>query len=128
MAVYENLPAYKAAYDLLLEVYKMNVNLTREYRHTLGENLKNELKDLIVCIYKANNADELTKEENLRCVREHIVVIKLYMRILLDLKQVTLKRFVALSYKVEDLYKQVNAWHKSAVKKVSLKHPESSQV
>lgn len=127
MAIYENLPAYKAAYDMLLEVYRMNLNLTREYRHTLGENLKNEFKELIICIYKANS-DDVNKEEYLRNARERIVVIKLYMRMLHDLKQITLKRFAALTQKTEELSKQINAWHKSAVKKRITRYPESPQV
>lgn len=127
MAVYENLPAYKAAYDLLLEVYKMNMNLTREHRHTIGESLKNEFKELIVCIYKANS-DDVKKEECLRRAREHVVVIKLYMRMLHDLKQISLKRFAALTQKNEELSKQINAWYKSTVKKRSVRYPESPQV
>ncbi|MCD7968873.1 MAG: four helix bundle protein [Alistipes sp.] len=127
MAVYDNLPAYKAAYDLLLDVFKMNINLTREHRFTLGEKLKLELIELIKCIYRANSS-ELAKEQNLRSAREHIVVVKLYMRILHDLKQISLKRFVALSERTEDLSKQITAWHKSAAKKRSAAGPESVQV
>lgn len=116
MAAYDNLPVYKATYDLLLEVYKMSINLTREYRHTLGEKLKNELTDLLVTIYKAN-VDEGLKEPNLRKAREHVVVIKVYMRMLHDLGQIKLKRFVALNEKAENLSIQFANWHKSVINK-----------
>ena len=116
MAIYENLPAYKAAYDLLMDVFKMNIHLTREYRYTLGEKLKNELSGLIVTIYKAN-VNDATKESNLSSARESIVLVKLYMRMLHDLNQINLKRFVALSEKTENLSKQITAWHKSTVSK-----------
>ena len=127
MALYENLPVYKAAYDLLLEIYKMNIHLTKEYRYTLGENLKKELTELLVCIYKAN-VDVGTKAANLQNAREHMVVIKLHMRMMHDLKQITQKRFVALSEKADGLSKQIVAWHKSAVKNAVSKNPESSSV
>ena len=116
MAIYENLPAYKAAYDLLLDVFKMNIHLTREYRYTLGEKLKNDLTTLIVTIYKAN-VDDAMKESNLSHAREYVVLVKLYMRMLHDLNQINLKRFVALSEKTENLSKQITAWHKSTVNK-----------
>jgi hypothetical protein len=114
MAAYDNLPAYKAACDLLLDVYRMRDNLTRNYKHTLAEDLKNELKELIVFIYKAN-ANEEEKEQNLRQARELMVVIKLDMRMLHELGQLTLKRFIALGDKTENLSKQITAWHRSTV-------------
>jgi hypothetical protein len=117
MAVYDNLPAYKAGYDLLLDVVRMNDNLTRQYKHTLGEKLKNELVDLLVSIYKAN-VNEEEKVENLRKARERVVVVKLHMRMLHDLGQIKLKRFLALSDKAENLSKQITAWHKSTVSKL----------
>lgn len=54
MAIYENLPVYKASYDLLLELYDVCHNLSRDHRYTIGERLKNRLMDLMVCVYKAN--------------------------------------------------------------------------
>ena len=116
MAIYDNLPAYKAAYDLLLEVYKANINLSREYRYTLGEKMKTELVNLLACIYKANSSEE-RKEENLRCARECITVIKLYLRLLHDLGQISQKRFVAFTEKTENLSKQLTAWYKSTIRK-----------
>jgi len=118
VAIYENLPVFKAAYDLLVEVHLMNINLTREYRHTVGEKLRNELIDLMVDIYKANTTDDCDKERNLRLVSEHIVVVKIYMRLLHDLKQIPIKRFVALSEKTENVSKQTTAWRKSTVEKL----------
>jgi hypothetical protein len=116
MAAYDNLPAYKAAYDLMMDVFKMNENIARQYKYTLGDSLKNELKELMVTIYRANS-NEQEKEQNLREARERIVVVKLYMRMLHDLGQIKLKRFLALGDKVENLSKQITAWHRSVVSK-----------
>lgn len=58
MAVYENLPVFKASYDLLLASFKLCSNLPRDYRYTLGERLKTELTDLMICIYRANGSEE----------------------------------------------------------------------
>ncbi|MCL2561434.1 MAG: four helix bundle protein [Rikenellaceae bacterium] len=124
MAIYDNLPVYKASYDLLLEVHKMNINLTREYRYTIGEKLKTELMDLMVAIYKANSTDEHEKERCQRIANQHIVVVKLYMRLLHDLGQIKLVRFVALNEKAESISKQITAWHKSTVGKFSKKMQE----
>ena len=116
MAIYDNLPVYKAAYDLLLDVYKDNINLPRSYRYTLGEKLQLGLTDLLVCIYKANSNEE-QKEESLREARERLAEVKLYFRLLFDLAQMSQKRFIDYSEKNENLSKQLTAWHKSTIKK-----------
>jgi hypothetical protein len=95
----------------------MNINLTREYRHTVGEKLRSEMIDLMVVIYKANVTDNREKLCNLRLASEHIVVVKIYMRLLHDLKQIPLKHFVALSEKTEQISKQTTAWRKSTEEK-----------
>ena len=42
MPLYNELPVFKAAYDLLLNCYRFSATLTREHKYTLGEKLKNE--------------------------------------------------------------------------------------
>jgi len=36
MAIYDNLPVFKATYDLLLQVVKLSVHIRRAARYTLG--------------------------------------------------------------------------------------------
>ena len=43
MATYNQLPVYKATYDLLLYVYQTGKDVQRDYRYTLGETLKRDL-------------------------------------------------------------------------------------
>lgn len=110
--IYDNLPVYKATYDLLLTVYRLNRNFQRDYRYTLGENVKNELVALLVCIYHANST--LQKTEHLVKAREHVVVVKLQIRLLMDLKQISLKQYAAAAEQIESVSKQLAAWHKSS--------------
>lgn|GEM_PF-4518096 len=55
---YENLPVYKATFDLLLMVYRRTPRMQRDYRYTLGEEAKRALQEVISCIYQANLRDE----------------------------------------------------------------------
>ena len=57
MATYNQLPVYKATYDLLLYVYQIGKNVQRDYRYTLGETLKKDLimiLEIFLFIYKQN--------------------------------------------------------------------------
>ena len=46
MATYDHLPVYKKTYDLLLQLFRLSQNMERDYRYTIGENLKKEVIEL----------------------------------------------------------------------------------
>ena len=49
MAQYEHLPVLKKSYDLLLTIYQSVGMFGKEFKYTIGEKLKNEALELIVC-------------------------------------------------------------------------------
>ncbi len=77
MSHYDELPVYKASYDLLLEIFRFTANFSREYKYTLGERLKNEALELIVYVYKANRTN--SKYEIIQSAREQIELIRLLL-------------------------------------------------
>lgn len=113
--IYDNLPVFKTAYDLLLLMFHISKNLQREYRYTLGENVKNELVKLLVCIYNANSNPD--KIPYLAEAQQHIVVIKLQVRLLSDLKQIPLKQYAAIAELIASISKQLSSWVKYIAKK-----------
>lgn len=60
MAQYEHLPIYKKTYDLLLLAMQATKDFPREYKYTLGQNIKDEITGLVVFIYRANSAHSKT--------------------------------------------------------------------
>jgi hypothetical protein len=111
MALYSQLPVYRASYDLLVSIFDFSRNFTREYKYTIGEKLKSETVDLITHIYRANSRQE--KRPVLQQARENVEVIRLYMRLLRDLQQVSIRQFVDISEKIEDVSRQLTGWQKS---------------
>ena len=89
---------------------RQDSNFKREYKYTIGNTLKNEVLDLITLIFRANSRTD--KEDILQTAREHIEVIRLYMRALFDMKQINLKQFVHVNQHVEDISKQLSGWQK----------------
>lgn len=110
MAIYDNLPVFKDTYDLLLQIIRMSMNLQRDFRYTIGERLKIEIMDLCIYIYKANGSYE--KQEFIKQARERMVVIKLQVRVLHDVKQISVKQFAMLADKMESISKQLASWEK----------------
>jgi hypothetical protein len=54
MALYSELPVYKATYDLLLGIFRFTKDFGKEYKYTVGESLKKETIELLTLIYRAN--------------------------------------------------------------------------
>jgi hypothetical protein len=110
MARYDELPVYKASYDLLVEIFQFTKNFNREFKYTVGESLKNETLALITLIYRANSRKD--KFQVLQEARERIEVIRLFIRLLKDLKQINLKKFVLINKQVENVPEANKAWNK----------------
>ena len=72
MGTYNDLPVYKATYDLLLEMFRFTKDFSKEYKYTVGESLKKETIELITLIYRANSRTD--KVETLQMARERNTV------------------------------------------------------
>lgn len=110
MAIYDNLPVFKATYDLLLQVVKFSVNLRRDSRYTLGESLKKEILALCIYIYRANLTSE--KGPLIEEAREKLVPVKLLVRLLHDTQQLSTKQYAMLCEHLETISRQLTAWQK----------------
>jgi hypothetical protein len=111
MAIYLHLPVYKASYDLLLEMFRAIKDFNREYKYTLGENIKKEAIEMVTNIYRANSS--FSKKPYLQKAREKIETIRIFFRLTRDLRQVGLERFVDINEKIESVSKQLAAWERS---------------
>src|SRR3989338_4093974 len=111
MSQYSELPVYKATYDLLLAIFQFTKNFSKEYKYTIGESIKKETMELLTLIYRANSQKD--KVATLQTAREHIEVIRLFIRLMKDLKQISLQRFVDVNKSVENVSKQLTGWQKS---------------
>jgi hypothetical protein len=110
MGLAQELPVYKKSYDLLLQLFELSRHFKREYKYTIGTTLKNEVTDLTTLIFRANSRSD--KDTILQTAREHVEVIRLYLRALFDMKQINLKQFVQVNQQIEDISKQLSAWQK----------------
>ncbi len=111
MAQYNELPVYKATYDLLLAIFQFTKYFTKEYKYTVGESLKKETIDLLTLIYRANTRYQ--KNDVLQMAREQIELIRLLIRVMKDMRQISLDKFVKINQVVENVSKQLSGWQKS---------------
>lgn len=110
MAKYKDLPVYKAAYDLMLRIYKMGQHWPRDLRYQMGAELKREMTDLLVDIIQANSATD--KMTHIHQAQLHMIRIKIYLRTAHDLKAISLHGFTYIALQTESVSKQLAAWEK----------------
>jgi hypothetical protein len=115
MALAQELPVYKASYELIIGIFGLVKNFNREYKYSIGESLKKEAIDMVTVIYRANMHTE--KTEFIKRAREHLEVTRLHIRLLKDLKQIPLNRFVNVNIHIENISKQLTGWQRACAKK-----------
>ena len=107
----ENLPIFKAAYDLLLKVNLYRKNFPKEYKSTLGEQVHQSCLSTITFIYRANLARD-DRKIYLDKVSHYINEVNILIRLCKDLKLFSLTQYSDLLEFVISIEKQVFGWSK----------------
>lgn len=115
MAKYDDLPVFKATYDLLFQIFNVSQHWRRDIRYSLGEDLKKEIIEILQLIYQANSTR--SKIAFISSCRVKIVKVKLQVRIAKDLKELHLNQYAFLAEMMESVSKQLTSWTKSEQKK-----------
>lgn len=111
MAIYTNLPIYRATYDLLLEVERFMPNVPRQSRYTLCQNLNERIMEILVLVYKANASRN--KLPMISQMRSKLVEVQVFFRLLADMRHISEKMYVAMADKTSGMSRQLAAWEKS---------------
>jgi hypothetical protein len=108
MALYYHLAVYKSSYQLLQIILSESDNFSRQYKYTLGQQMKDEAINIIKNIYRANKA--LDKVPAIEEARENLEMIRLHLRLVQDFDQLDLKKFIKINQNIEDVSKQLTNW------------------
>lgn len=112
MALYYNLPVFKDVYKLTLRIFQLTSNFAREYKFTLGQDLKRDCILLLRHIYRANKVKE--KRVYLEQFLDSFEVIKLEVRLCTDLKLISIKQQAEIAVLMESIGKQITAWRNAS--------------
>lgn len=56
MALYYDLPVYRDTYRLILKIFECTRDFPKDYKYTLGQDMKRDALQLVRSIYRANKA------------------------------------------------------------------------
>jgi hypothetical protein len=112
MALYYDLPVFKDMYDLTLQVFELTQNFSREYKFTLGQDMKRDCINLVRSIYRANKTK--AREAYLEQFLDEFEVLKLEVRLCKDLRLITIKQQARLALSVETIGRQITGWRNAS--------------
>ena len=108
MALYYDLPVFKDVYRLILLLFAHTKGFPRKYKYTLGQDMKRDGIVLVRSIYRANKAKD--KIEYLERFLDDFEVLKLEVRLCVDLKILSIKKQAELSGLMDGIGKQIPGW------------------
>jgi len=111
MALSHELPIYKDTYKLILIIFEQTKHFSREYKYTLGQDMKRDSIQLVRSIYRANRSKE--KRQYLEEFLDNFEILKLEVRLSADLKLLSIKHLSEISRMLDLIGKQATAWKNS---------------
>ena len=82
MALTEQLPVYRDVYKLITLIFQVTQSCPREYKYSLGQDMKRDSLRLVRSIYRANRS--LSKKEWLEDFLDDFELLKLGIRLSVD--------------------------------------------
>ena len=108
MALYYDLPVFKEAYQLISKIFEYTKDFPKEYKYTLGQDMKRGGIQLVRSIYRANKAKD--KTVYLESFLDDFEVLKFEIRLCVDMKILSVRKQAELSKMMESIGKQITGW------------------
>ena len=109
---YENLPIYKKALDLTIYIETIVRSFSRYHKYTVGTDLRNLSKRILVLIAKANSKNE--RSVSLKEAIERIEELKILIRVCKEIKAFSSFRSFEYTTRLTiDVARQCEGWYRS---------------
>ncbi len=112
----DNLPVYKAIYDLLTTLFVQVRNFPRDYQYTLGERIKNSTIELTEMVYYANTCGDVSEKISyLKTLCAKVETLRLLLRMCYDLRLYNLETHLRFNDQIELVARQMAGWRKQVL-------------
>ena len=108
MARVEHLQIYRTSYELLKYITIITKDFPKDYKFTLGQKLKEEMIDLILQLFKANNAQN--KIPHLEISIERLQTVQMLLRLCKDMQFISVHQFSETVKHTDSISKQSAGW------------------
>ena len=112
--LYQDLPVFADVYKLTLRIFEVTQNFPREYKFTLGQDMKRDALVLVRSSYRINKARD--KVAHLEGFLDDFELLKLEIRLSADLKILSLKKQAHLAELTDTIGRQITGWRNASLK------------
>ncbi|BBB65875.1 hypothetical protein UNDYM_1622 [Undibacterium sp. YM2] len=113
MALHHDLPIYQKAYELLKLATNVTKNMPKDFKGSIGGEIRSLCLQNIVLIANANAAQD--KTAYLSKLLEQVHAAEILFRLCKDMRFISTKQYAEAVQLTDDVGKQANGWKKSAV-------------
>ncbi|CAN2221993.1 Avd_like domain containing protein [Candidatus Nanopelagicaceae bacterium] len=114
MALYQDLPVFADVYTLTHKVFLFTQDYPREYKFTLGQDMKRDCLVLLRSIYRINKSSD--KVVHLEAFLDDFELLKLEIRLSGDLKLLPTKKHSELIVLMDSIGKQITGWRNASLR------------
>ncbi len=114
MVLYQDLPVFVDVYRLTLKIFTVTGDFPREYKFTLGQDMKRDALVLLRSIYRINKARD--KVEYLEGFLDDFELLKLEIRLSADLKILSLRKQAHFAELTDTIGRQITGWRNASLK------------
>jgi len=114
VVLYQELPVFGDVYRLMLKIFEVTGNFPREYKFTLGQDMKRDALVLLRSIYRINRSRD--KVAHLEGFLDDFELLKLEIRLSADLKLLSLRKQAHLAELTDTIGRQITGWRNASLK------------
>lgn len=111
MATHLHLPIYKSTYELLRVTAEITRSMPKDYKSSLGTQIKTECVGLVTWIYRANAAQD--KRPLIGALLERLQVVQLLLQLSADLRLISLPQHARTIALTDAIGRQAGGWRKA---------------
>lgn len=110
--MYNQLPIYRDSYLLLTEIFQITGRFPRDFKYTLGQDMKRDCLSLFRDLYGANVSPE-NRRKHLDNFLTSFELLKIELRLCVDFNVLPIKKLAQISLIMDNIAKQASGWRKS---------------
>lgn len=108
-----DIPIFKKAYDLYKLFHEIRKLVPKQDRFTIFERCEHLILDVIESILQASGESKQTKAPTLERCSLKLNMLRVFIRLMKDVKAIDSKKYVALEGVVDEIGRMLGGWIKS---------------